>query len=135
MGMNGIHSQAALLAVIWTGLCSYVCGGLAGLAVMKRWRGFAGMGLWNMLTIVGLDLRLAGRAGTVAGVNPMGAAVLFVGVYGGVFGDEFVGAGGADVVAGSVFGLVAADIILAAAGGWLCRAIKRESSYRGWSSA
>ncbi len=35
-----------------TALLSYLSAGLAGLAVFRRWRGVAHMGLWNLLTLV-----------------------------------------------------------------------------------
>jgi hypothetical protein len=42
------------LWVVWTALCSYVSGGVAGLIAARRWREYARVGLWNLLTILGL---------------------------------------------------------------------------------
>lgn len=45
---------SAVWALIVGGLLSYLCGGLAGLALFRRWSFFALFGLWNLTTILGL---------------------------------------------------------------------------------
>lgn len=47
----------SLVAVMIAGT-SYLSGGLAGLIVVKSWKGYASLGLWNIFTILGLDIRV-----------------------------------------------------------------------------
>jgi hypothetical protein len=44
--------------LLWTTLCSYLSGGLAGLFAEGRMRAFRGVGLWNLATILALNVRL-----------------------------------------------------------------------------
>ena len=42
-----------LVVVVLTGLTSYLAAGLSGLIMFRRWRPYARLGLWNLLTLIG----------------------------------------------------------------------------------
>ncbi len=54
------------LIVGLVGSLSYISGGLTGLLLARRWRRYARLGLWNLLTIAGLTFRLRTIDGTIA---------------------------------------------------------------------
>jgi hypothetical protein len=49
---------AALVVLLAAALLSYLSAGLAGLVMFGRWKGYARVGLWNLLTLVGLAFQI-----------------------------------------------------------------------------
>jgi len=54
---HGIPGGVVFIAVL-----SYLAGGLSGLILFRRWRGFARLGLWNLLTFLAIAL-VEGKVG------------------------------------------------------------------------
>lgn len=45
-----------LLGLVVLAVVSYVSAGISGLLVYQKWQGFAGLGLWNLLTIIAMGI-------------------------------------------------------------------------------
>jgi hypothetical protein len=75
---------AALLVVA---ALSYASGGLTGLLLYGKWKGCASLGLWNLLTFIGLDLayRRASRREPEKFMGKTGRPAQFLPVFTGVF--------------------------------------------------
>jgi hypothetical protein len=79
----GVDTMLGLLThpLVWVALIggligglSYISGGLTGLLFARQWRIHAQLGLWNLLTIFGLALRLQSVAGVI-GIKSRGRYV------------------------------------------------------------
>lgn len=54
------HSKISiLLAIIYIAFLSYISAGLSGLILFREWKKFARIGLWNLLSIIGLIARVS----------------------------------------------------------------------------
>ncbi len=49
--------------IVYIAAISYLSAGLAGAVLFRRWRGFACLGLWNLLTVLALSLAIRHVAG------------------------------------------------------------------------
>jgi hypothetical protein len=58
-------SKALVLAVVLAAVLSYLAGGLVGMLLYRQWHEYARMGLWNLLTVCALAMRV--RDSTTAG--------------------------------------------------------------------